>query len=240
MSQSQLENQSGVLTSKKDSVVNSLKLELQGLPEHTPIDRERQLAERFGVSRETVRQALSALQNEGFIYTIHGSGSYVAKKRVTKRLKLMSFSEELRNRGMEPSSKLLTVSSVTKAPGEHPPKGPFFRIERLRLGDGKPMALEVSFVSSAIAPNLREKNLSESIYEILRTDYGVKIQSAEEHISPIVLDASQAALLDAKEGEPAFEIIRIALDIRGREIERSTSIRPGDRYDFAYHVRLED
>ena len=47
-------------------------------------------------------------------------------------------------------------------------------------------------------------------------------------------------MLDAKMGEPAFEIIRIALDIRGREVERSTSIRPGDRYDFAYHVRLEE
>lgn len=240
MPQSQNQRSGTAVTSKKEWVVAALKEELQGQPQDTPIERERQLADRFGVSRETVRQALNTLQNEGFIYTIHGSGSYVAKKRVTKRLKLMSFSEELRNRGMQPSSKLLTVSSVTKAPGDHPPKGPFLRIERLRLGDGKPMALEVSFVSSTIAPDLREKDLSESIYEILRTDYGVKIESAEEHISPIVLDASQAALLDANVGEPAFEIIRIALDIRGREIERSTSIRPGDRYDFAYHVRLEE
>lgn len=226
--------------SKREWLIAEIKNEIQHLAADSPIGRERQLADRFGVSRETVRQALSSLQDEGFIYTIHGSGSYVAKKRVTKRLKLMSFSEELRNRGMVPSSKLLTVSTVAKAPGDHQPKGPFFRIERLRLGDGKPMALEVSFVSTQIAPDLRNQDLSESIYEILQRDYGVRIESAEEHISPIVLSESQAELLDAKAGEPAFEIIRIALDIRGREIERSTSIRPGDRYDFAYHVRVDE
>jgi GntR family transcriptional regulator len=240
MPQTQPLHPGSTVTSKKEYVVQALKAEIQGLPVDTPIERERQLAEKYGVSRETVRQALASLQNEGLIYTIHGSGSYVAKKRVTKRLKLMSFSEELRNRGMEPSSKLMTVSSVAKAPGENPPKGPFHRIERLRLGDGKPMAIEVSFVSAEIAPDLREKNLTQSIYEILRNDYGIKIESAEEHISPVVLSASEAALLDAKEGEPAFEIIRIALDIRGLEIERSTSLRPGDRYDFAYHVRIEE
>jgi GntR family transcriptional regulator len=152
----------------------------------------------------------------------------------------MSFSEELINRGMTPTSKLLTVSTVTSAPGENTPVGPFLKIERLRLGDEIPMSLEVSYVSGHIAPDLKEKNLASSIYEILSKDYGVKIASAEEHISPIVLDANQASLLDAKQGEPAFEIIRIALDIRGREVERSTSIRPGDRYDFAYHVFLEE
>ena len=68
----------------------------------------------------------------------------------------------------------------------------------------------------------------------------MKIDSADEHISPIVLDATQAKLLNAKKGEPAFEIIRVALDIRGREIERSTSIRPGDRYDFVYNVRVSE
>ena len=240
MPQPELKATDGASVSKREWRISELKAELKAQKPDTAIERERSLADRFGVSRETVRQALATLQNEGVIYTIHGSGSYVAKKRVTKRLKLMSFSEELISRGMAPTSKLLTVSTVTQAPGDHAPSGPFLKIERLRLGDGRPMSLEVSYVSSEIAPDLREMDLSSSVYEILRNDYGVKIDSAEEHISPIVLDANQASLLDAKKGEPAFEIIRIALDIRGREIERSTSIRPGDRYDFAYHVRLEE
>ena len=240
MPQPDVNAEDGASLSKRESLVSRLKDELRQQHPDTAIERERQLADRFGVSRETVRQALATLQYEGIIYTIHGSGSYVAKKRVTKRLKLMSFSEELISRGMFPTSKLLTVSSVDQAPGDNAPAGPFLRIERLRLGDKRPMSLEVCYVSNEVAPDLGEKDLSSSVYEILRNDYGFKIDSAEEHISPIVLDAQQASLLEAKKGEPAFEIIRIALDIRGVEIERSTSIRPGDRYDFAYHVRLEE
>ena len=106
MPQSEIKKASGSAVSKREWLISEIKSELKERAPDSPIERERQLADRFGVSRETVRQALSTLQNEGYIYTIHGSGSYVAKKRVTKRLKLMSFSEELKNRGMTPSSKL--------------------------------------------------------------------------------------------------------------------------------------
>jgi DNA-binding GntR family transcriptional regulator len=93
MTQPEVKRLDGASVSKRDWLISELKSELKAQNPDSSIERERQLADRFGVSRETVRQALSSLQSEGFIYTIHGSGSYVAKRRVTKRLKLMSFSE---------------------------------------------------------------------------------------------------------------------------------------------------
>ena len=62
-----------------------LRLEVVELEEHQPIPTERQLAERFGVSRVSVRQALSLLNKDGVIYTVHGSGSFAAPPRSTKQ-----------------------------------------------------------------------------------------------------------------------------------------------------------
>ena len=192
------------------------------------------------MSRVTVRQALYQLQSEGLIYTLHGSGSYVAAQRVTKRMTLNSFSEEIRQRGMTPASQVISITTVDNAPGESPPDGPFTRVERIRLGDGEPMALEVTFVSQKLVPDLAEHDLSQSIYTLLRERYNLKITRAEEHLSPVILSKDQAKLLKFKPGEPALEIKRIALDLSGREIERSISIRPGERYDFKYIVTGSD
>ncbi len=225
---------------KRDLLVERLRSEIAGLKPGTAIDTERALAERFGVSRETVRQSLKRLQEEGLIYTIHGSGTYVAERRVTKRLTLLSFSEELRQRGMRPSTQVLSQALVDEALGEDAPTGPFMRLERVRKGNGLPMSLEVTYVAETVAPGLVHKDLSDSLYQVLRDDYDLRPVRAEEHLSPIVLNRRQATLLKSKTGDPALEITRIALDMSGREIERSISIRPGDRYDFAYIVRAED
>lgn len=226
--------------SKKEWLVDELRREIVRKKVDTPIQGERHLAERFGVSRVTVRQALFQLQSEGLIYTLHGSGSYVAAQRVTKRMTLNSFTEEIKQRGMKPSSVLISVATVDNAPGEAPPEGPFTRIERVRMGDNEPMALEVTFVSQKLVPDLAKQDLTKSIYTILNEKYHLKITRAEEHLSPVILSKDQAKLLKFKPGEPALEIKRIALDMSGREIERSISIRPGERYDFKYIVTGSD
>lgn len=228
-------------TLKHDSLTQRLIKMISTLAPDSPLPPERSLAETLGVSRVTLRNALSELSEDGLIYTIHGAGSYVAHPKVTKRLKLLSFSEEIRDRGLIPSSKILSIELLQ--PGlqqetigvvEHPT----FKIKRLRFGGNDPLSHETTFISQFIAPELDKHDLTQSIYSILRNNYKIRFDFAEEHLLPITVDAEMANLLNLETGAAAFEISRAAFNSRGQIIEQSKSIRRGDRWAFKYTVKV--
>ena len=228
---------------KQFRLAELMRPEIGELEAHQPIPGERQLAERFGVSRVTIRQALSLLQDDGTIYTVHGSGSFVAPARVTIQMKLLSFTDEMLQRGLVPSTKVISVD-ILEPEDERAIMDsvvltePAFRIERLRLGNGEPMSLEISYIEQSRAPTLLDGDLTQSLYKILEEQFGHEVVSADEHLSPVVLNTEQASLLKAEVGSPALAIHRIGYDMRGREIESSIAIRRGDRWDFRYTVRI--
>ena len=84
---------------KQFRLADLLRTEISELATNDPIPGERALAERFGTSRVTIRQALALLQDDGLIYTVHGAGSFVAPPRVVKQMKLLSFTQEMKQRG---------------------------------------------------------------------------------------------------------------------------------------------
>ena len=209
----------------------------------SPLPSERSLAEKYGVSRVTLRKALSELADDGLIFTIHGAGSFVSQPRVTKRLKLLSFSDEIRGRGLTPTTKI--ISTQLLIPDELDNDAtlefidePTYKITRLRLGNSEPLSHETTLIAESIAPGLLELDLTKSIYSILQNQYNVKFDYAEEQISPVVVSSSMAQLLNLKKGQPAFEIKRTAFNQRGLQIERSTSVRRGDRWAFKYTVKV--
>ena len=89
-----------------------------------------------------------------------------------------------------------------------------------------------------MAPNLLEQNLTESLYHILDSIYGQEVFSADEHLTPIVVNEGIAKILCIPIGSPAITIQRTGYNIRGEEIERSIAIRQGERWDFKYSMRL--
>ena len=228
---------------KQFRLAELLRPELAELEPHEPIPGERSLAERFGVSRVTIRQALSLLLEDGLIYTVHGAGSFVAPARVTKQMKLLSFSDEMKIRGLIPSSKVLNMELV-QAEDERAIEEsivlskPTFRIERIRYGNNEPMSLEVTYIEQSIAPNLADFDLTQSLYVILDSHFGIEVVSAEEHLVPIVANAAQSVALNIEPGSAAISIYRTGFNVRGKEVERSFAIRRGDRWDFKYTIRI--
>lgn len=202
---------------------------------------ERQLAERFGVSRMTVRQALNGLREEGFLHSVRGVGTFLAAPRVSKPPALTSFSEDLVARGYTPSTRLIAAEEVSLrtdvaielglAPGA---RG--YRIERLRLADGNPMCHEEVFLSASRLPGLLRHDLEQSLYGLLHEQYGVVMRRAQQQIKALNLDERIAGLLGLDPGAAALLVKRITADDEGRIVERGQSICRGDLYDFSLVV----
>ena len=224
---------------------DKLRSRFQRMAPNSLIPSARELAKTYKVSAMTVRQALVALQQEGMIHSVPGLGTFVSDHKMSKKLTFVSFSQEISERGMKPSSKIVTaikttVKSQDVADSLNIKVGdPVYKIERVRFADKIPMALEESFVSAELIPGLLDFDLSQSLYEILKNSYEKAVTRAECVVSPINLSKRQADLLDTEVKSAALNFVVVAYDARGRALERCSSIKRGDRFDFKYSIQAD-
>lgn len=223
-----------------------LRSRFQRMAANSVIPSARELAKTYKVSAMTVRQALVALQQEGMIHSVPGLGTFVSDHRMSKKLTFVSFSQEVIERGMKPSSAIVsaiktTVKELVIAESLGISVGdPVYKLERVRFADKIPMALEESYISTSLIPGLLDQDLSDSLYDIFRNSYEKPVVRAECVVSPINLSKRQADLLDAEPKSAALSFVVIAYDARGRALERCNSVKRGDRYDFKYSIQAEN
>lgn len=215
---------------------------ITGSPPHTPLPTEREISAEHGVSRNTVRQALDALETAGSVYRVQGAGTFVAPAVVSKSLTLTSFSEDMRARGLEPASRLLAAETVraghriAERLGVEPDSD-VVRVCRLRLADGSPMCLENVHFPAARVPGLAEEDLTGSLYELLGARYRLDIRTAEQIVRAVDLDEAESALLGVALGSSGLRVQRVGLDHRDTPVEATTTIYRADRYDIRFTVR---
>src|SRR5437764_14043345 len=157
----------------------------------TAIPSERQLSVDLGVSRLTVRAALDDLAREGYLVRRGGSGTYVQQPKITQQLTMTSFSEDMRRRGMAPSSTTLSLTRQRAGPRvgrflNVSPGDEVVVVKRLRLADGVSMAIETLHIPSQVVPGVQPRDLEGSFYELLRARYGIEIATATQTIEPTV------------------------------------------------------
>src|SRR2546423_14549839 len=121
------------------------------------IPSERRLSGELGISRLTVRAALDDLVRDGYLERRHGAGTFVSEPKIAQQLTLTSFSEDMRRRGMVPDSRTVALENIHAGPQvaralNISPADRVFRIRRLRLADGDPMALETLHVPVSLVP----------------------------------------------------------------------------------------
>jgi len=201
----------------------------------TAIPAERQLSADLGVSRLTLRAALDDLVREGYLVRRRGSGTYVQRPKIAQELTMTSFSEDMRRRGMRPSSRTLSMS--TELAGARlgrllhvSPSEKILVVKRLRLADGETMAIETLHLPQALVPGLTAKELTGSLYELLRDRYGIVLAGGTQTIEPTVTDAAESAALGVPLHSPAFLFERTSRDQTDRTVEFVQSVYRGDRY----------
>jgi GntR family transcriptional regulator len=232
-----------VTAPKYQSVHDALVVMMESLAPGTAMPTERELCLQFSVSRATVRQALGQLEIEQRIYRRQGKGTFVARPKIEQSLELMSHTEGMRARGITPSSKLIDVRRVAAgaevgARLDLSPKAEVLRVERLRLADEEPIAIEVVFLNAERFDGITAA-LSDgaSLYQLFSSNYGVELASAEETIEAVIAEGREAGLLRCQPGMPLLMLSRRTLDTAGQPIEFVRSLYRGDRYRFQTGLR---
>lgn len=160
----------------------------------------------YAVSRDTVRRALAKLENEGYLKRKAAAGTFVRIEKADYGLSRMeSFSEQMRRRGLSPSSELLSIqltadlpAPVRKELGFTGPERAYI-ISRLRKANGQPMAHEVAYIPCALCPDLHTHLVeSTSLYHIYEDIYHLQLGNAQ-----ITLEARSAQPCAAKAFVPA-------------------------------------
>lgn len=227
---------------KHEELRLALLAETAGVPPHTPLPTEREISTRHGVSRNTVRQALDALEAAGSVYRVQGAGTFVAPAVVSKSLTLTSFSEDMRARDLAPASRLLAAGTVRagRQVAEQlgvAPDSEVVRISRLRLADGSAMCLENVHFPAERVPGLTDEDLTGSLYALLNERYRLDIRSADQVVRAVGLSDTESALLGVPLGSAGLRVRRVGLDRRDTPVEATTTLYRADRYDIRFTVR---
>lgn len=204
------------------------------------IPSEREFAEKYQISRMTVRQAINNLVNDGFLKRERGKGTFVANQKIEKK-GLTGFSEDMLSRGMIPGTKVLDFA-ILKADSKSATKleikegSPIYQIKRLRFADDEPMAYEILLMSADLVPGLTLEVARKSIYEFVEKDAGLHISTGTQEIEATTAKKNEAELLQIDEGAPILLIQRKTFIENKQPLEFVQSYYRADRYKFIIEI----
>lgn len=200
---------------------------------------ERDLSEKLGVNRLTLRRALRVLESQGLIVRKHGVGTYVAEPKIDRQMEVVfRFTHGMQKRGYTPAAKIISLElSVVEASVARelaiPVSSLAYLILRLRSINQEPVMLESYTIPAQRFPDLDRYDLeNRSVYEVIEMEYGVTIVRARQSFEPVVASEFEAGLLAVDVGAPLMLERRLSFDKEGRPVELGKDRYRGDRFRF--------
>jgi GntR family transcriptional regulator len=223
-------------------IEQALRARIAELEPHSPLPSDAELVEEFGVSRMTARGAVQRLVQEGLVYRVPGRGTFVADRKAHRSAThILSFSDEMRRKGREPSSEVLECASRAATDEERERLGvdEVVFLRRVRLADGEPVALETAVFPARVASVLGADLTRESLFDLLLKT-GTIPTAGRAAVSAESASAADAKVLGVAKGSPLLVERRLIRDQDGEPLELTESRYVGARYglDVDFDVEL--
>jgi GntR family transcriptional regulator len=238
-----------VTTARRPSLVEQVR---QGLLEDLmngklatgdKLPNEDRLAERFSVSRATVREAVLGLLEVGYLTRRHGSGTYVTKVPRSRHAldTTVSYTAMIRDAGHTPGETV--IAKAVRAPTEHEREAlgldgddRVHEVERVRLADDRPVIYSRDRIPAALLNGIAEDALDSSLYVILETA-GHPVFRASAELLPTLADERLSELLEVECGTPLLHIDQVDYDARGRAVMLSLEWHVADAFELIVNRR---
>ncbi|WP_307215146.1 GntR family transcriptional regulator [Microbacterium sp. SORGH_AS_0888] len=198
---------------------------------------EREMSERFGVSRVTIRSAILPLSRAGILErrTGRAGGTFVRSGLLPREAaEQLGLPRRLAATGHTTVTTVLATRRAAATEIEAVALGieagtELAIIERLREADGVPLSIDKAHFPLTLAPDLLDQPLGGSLYEMLHERYGIDPHHVDEEISVVSASRREARLLGVAERSPLLQLVRVARDAAGRAFEYSEDLFRADR-----------
>lgn len=205
---------------------------------------EIELAHTLAIGRQTLRQAMSQLVEEGLVERFSGRGTFVCEKKIKSDFFLdRSFSQEMADLGKKTRSRVLKISNEVineRAPQCFLKKlgAPCLHLIRLRYGDEIPIGLQEAIILTERCPDLDKHDFAkESLYHVMTENYGLEISEIYHIVNAIISTEAHAKLLEIKMGSPLLLEKSVTFLADGEPIEATTSYFRADKYEYSVRFR---
>jgi GntR family transcriptional regulator len=208
------------------------------------LPNEDKLAERFAVSRATVREAVLGLLEAGYLIRRHGSGTYVTSAPRSRHAldTTVSYTAMIRDAGHEPGETVIRKGVRAATELEHSllsldDAEAVMELERVRLADRRPVIYSRDRIRASLLQGVADEALDSSLYEILN-EAGHAVVRARAELIPTLADAKLSRLLEVKRGTPLLHIDQIDYDARGRAVMLSQEWHVADAFELIVNRRI--
>ena len=202
---------------------------------------EKELCEKYNVSKMTVKKALDLLVNDGLIIKIRGSGTFVkdiTEKEIQRIIEKKQFSGlTTTSIGHKVTSKVLEfkIINATKEIADilkiEEDEFIYF-VHRVRYVDDKAVVIEKTYIPLNLIPGMKLADVKKSIYGYIKDKLGLNIQSAHSTVRAMKSDELDRKYLNLEKDEPILEVERVAYLDNGKVFEYSFSRHRYDKFEF--------